>query len=307
MATDPHMQNIEALLSPQPGESSGYITRDDIVAAFREALLAVAEQEVPQEDVVIGALQKTVGKSGLSLLQVVEGLGDVLSQWKTNLDVMGSPVPAALPQVGGDPVPSTIASTVQVLNNLIQSLESLGLVRDVRGAVPPVTPPVAVAITGLVAPTPPAFAFTFAPANATVPVNLKALVADAAVGDVALAAASQVAFTRAQYIALADGSRATWDATNWSVWTPPITGITPPTGVNNFEWTFLPANSAVIADLATLKADATVGDAALSALATIDFTSGQFITLGDGSKAYFGADSTAGPAGGMSWQKGVAP
>ena len=310
MATDQHLKRIEALLSPNQGESSGYITRDDLLAAFREALLATAEQEIPQEDVVIAALQQPSGNGGESLLQVVSSLSDVLARWDANIDVMGGQVPTVLPDVGGEAVPSTVAQTAQVLNNLIAALSAMGLVRDVRTAAPAAGggggTPTTVAITGLSAPTLPAVVFTFAPANATLPNNLAALVADATVGDATLAAATQAPFTRAQYIVLADGSRATFDGTNWSAWTPPITGLQPP-ATGSKQWTFVPVGAVVLVDLPTLKADATVGDAALTAAGNVDFTSGEYLTLGDSSTAYFGADATAGPGGGYSWQVGVAP
>lgn len=314
MAIDKHLKRIEALLNPDQGETSGYITADDILNAFREALLAVDENHTPGEDVVIGTLQQKAGVGGESLLDVLDAMRDVFARWDASIDTLGggAKVKGDLPVVGGEAVPSTVAQTAQVLNNLIQALESMGLIRDVRGSGVVVTPPALVPIVGITAPTAPSKVWVFDPANATLPDSVVDLAADGAVGDAALSGASQAAFGTDEYLVLNQGQRVTWDGTNWGLWTPPLTGIVPPTGQNNFQWMFTPAGAVPPQTLADLKADVVVGDAALQALGNIDFTSGQFIALGDNSEAYFGAlpgqpAAGTGAAGSFEWQAGKTP
>jgi hypothetical protein len=70
----------------------------------------------------------------------------------------------------------------------------------------------------------------------------------------------------------------------WYLGGPPLTGITAPIGVGNLEWTMVPAGAAPPADLAALRAHPVIGNAG-TAKPGADFTTGQFVTLGDGSKA----------------------
>lgn len=66
---------------------------------------------------------------------------------------------------------------------------------------------------------------------------------------------------------------------------PAITGLTAPAGGAK-EWHVAPAGAALPADLAALKAHAVIGDTG-TAKPGAAFGAGEFITLGDGSKANF--------------------
>lgn len=64
-----------------------------------------------------------------------------------------------------------------------------------------------------------------------------------------------------------------------------ITGVTAPTGGAKV-WTFTPANATLPASLALLQGHTVVGNSGTSKPSR-DFTAGEYILLGDGSKAHF--------------------
>jgi len=72
---------------------------------------------------------------------------------------------------------------------------------------------------------------------------------------------------------------------------PASTGFTAPTSSAK-EWMVAPAGATVPASLAALKADAVLGDAG-TGKPSRDFTTGEFFTVGDGSKAHFKSSAWA--------------
>lgn len=72
---------------------------------------------------------------------------------------------------------------------------------------------------------------------------------------------------------------------------PAITGVTAPTGGAK-EWHVAPAGAGLPADLAALKAHAVIGDSG-TAKPSAAFGAGEFLTLGDGSKANFSGTAWA--------------
>lgn len=94
---------------------------------------------------------------------------------------------------------------------------------------PSIFPPVVVAITGVTAGSPGAFA----PGNATLPANLTALRADAVVGNAGTNKPG-ARWTAGQYVVLANASHAYWDGTGWQNGNvpaaPTLTTVAPNTG-----------------------------------------------------------------------------
>lgn len=157
------------------------------------------------------------------------------------------------------------------------------------GCVPLVQPP-PIAITGVTAGTP----GEFAPGNATLPVNLAALKADAVVGDSGTSKPT-TAWTVGQYVVLGDSSQASWNGTAWVAGA--VAAVVAITGVTaGSPGSFQPANATVPATLAALKADGVVGDAG-TAKPTTAWTTGQHVVLGDATQASWNATAwIAGPA-----------
>lgn len=94
-------------------------------------------------------------------------------------------------------------------------------------------------------------------------------------------------WTPGQYVPLGNGSSAYWDGANWK----PGKAPTPATGATaGAPGTFTPSGSAPPKDLA--------GAASITASPTTKWTTGQYVTLGDGSDAYWDGDS---------WEVGKAP
>jgi hypothetical protein len=315
VATDAALAKIQNHLAAQPGESTGYISPQDIINAFQAALVAVDEVEShlpPQTAAVVTELTRPLKPTNDSSLAVLSDMMGIFKRWQANVDSnpnVDKGGKGTFSPVGGDAVPTTVAQTVVVLNNLIAALEETGIIRDIRGGTNPVVPPQP-APTGMSAPTSPAVVWTFTPVGASLPANLTALKGAANVGDAALNAAGQVEFPPAQYIVLDDGSRARWTVPSagngvWVQWTPVITSLLPPTGLGAVQWFFGPAGAVPVADLTALKAAPVVGDAALQGVNFAPFTTGQFIVLGDASKAHYGVQ--AGAPGIYQWGPGAAP
>ena len=315
MAVDYYLKKVEALLTPGPGEPpTGFITADDLQRAFGVVLLAIDETYVLREEQeVVNTLLHASGKAQVPAYLAVDAVRNLLYKWvatiETTTDAAGATAQAGLlGTVYGDAVPSTNAKTAELLNSLIAALAGVGLVRDGRAGVVAQTPPV-VAPTGLAAPVAPSVAWIFAPENATLPADLAALVDAPAVGSADLGTANQAAFPANQYIVLADGSRATWNGTDWGLWLEAITGLASPRPGTD-EWTFVPSHAPAPFNFAALAAHPVVGDEALNLLVgtpdEISFVTDEFITLRDATTAYFTATHsiTSLPS---SWQPGIAP
>jgi hypothetical protein len=326
---DAHLKKIEGLLSPDAGQGVGYITADDLKKAFEIVMLAVAEGTLLGEKEVVSALQTKVGPNQEPVSAVVSRLGHLLARWDATADtnpeaslhkdgdhVKGEKYTGLLGEVHGKAVPTTVADTVHLLNSLIAALAENGLVRDARQGVQPSQAVLPTNASGL-SQGANSVVWTFIPQGCTIPADLTELKGAANVGDAALQTAAQAAFATAdEYIVLGDGSRASWDGAAWVVWVPPVANLVSPAPGSN-EWTFSPAGSvANMVDFATLEGDTLFGNPALQGKYNtpdaIDFGHGEFVTLADGSKAYFGVDAAlaigATPAAGnYIWQQGVAP
>jgi hypothetical protein len=134
---------------------------------------------------------------------------------------------------------------------------------------------------------------SFQPANGAVPVNLAALKTDAVVGDSGSNKPS-TAWVSGQYVNLADSSKASWNGTVWvsGPSTAPLTGVSAGT-----PGSFAPMGSAPPATLAALKSNTVVGDSGTSKPGAA-WTTGQYVNLGDASKAHWN---------GTAWATGTKP
>ena len=138
------------------------------------------------------------------------------------------------------------------------------------------TLPGLVVVTGVTAGSP----GTWAPANASPPLNLATLQAKGALGQTG-------AWTAGQYVILYDGSNAYWNGTAWVAGVVP----SPPTGaLAGAPGSFTPAGCAIPATLAALQALGALGQ-------TAAWTAGQYVVLGNASNAYWN---------GTAWTAGIA-
>ena len=136
-----------------------------------------------------------------------------------------------------------------------------------------------VAITAIVAGDP----ATYIPSNATKPESLAALRALSALGNT-------TAWTAGQYVVLGDTSEAYWDGTTWQEGRAPSGAIAATGATAGSPGSFTPSGAVAPANLAALSG--------VTANPTTAWTTGQYVLLGDSTKAYW--DGTA-------WQAGQAP
>lgn len=147
------------------------------------------------------------------------------------------------------------------------------------GTSSPHTPPTGADPTGASAGAP----GSFTPPGSTVPADLTAL---QALGDLG----QTTAWAGNEYVVLGDGSSATWDGSDWAVWTAP-TNVYPDTVVAGSPGTF--SNAAfptatvdIPDDLATLQGLGDLGQ-------TTAWTTGQYVDLGDASTAHWDGSAWA--------------
>ena len=181
---DLHMKKIAGELSRGSDENAtGYITPEDLIAAFNEVILAVDEVEthLSANVVDVSMLDARTSAKPASLLDTLYNYRHVLGLLETMARINGLPQPVkgalSVPTVTGEPNPSTVAQVATVLNSLIESLAATGLVVDLRA-------PLA---TGIVGPTDASNPFydstnnpnnkqwAFTPDTSAIPANLGAL------------------------------------------------------------------------------------------------------------------------------------
>jgi hypothetical protein len=124
---------------------------------------------------------------------------------------------------------------------------------------------------------------TLTPSNATRPASLTNLTAKGALGNV-------TAWTTGQYVVLADGTEAYWDGNSWESGRKPATAITPTSAAAGAPGIYGPTGAANAANLAGLST--------VTAVPTSVWTTGQYVNLADGAKAYWN---------GSAWATGTAP
>lgn len=136
-----------------------------------------------------------------------------------------------------------------------------------------------VPVTGITAGIP----ATLTPSDATRPANLTALTARGALGNT-------TAWTTGQYVVLADATEAYWDGNSWESGRKPATVITATSAAAGKPGIFGPAGAANPTNLA--------GMSGITAIPTSVWTTGQYVNVADGSKAYWN---------GTAWAVGTAP
>jgi hypothetical protein len=113
---------------------------------------------------------------------------------------------------------------------------------------------------------------TYTPTNATRPYTLGALAALGAKGNTTL-------WTVGQYVVLGDGSEAYWDSNSWELGRAP-SGVTAATSATaGIPGHYNPTGAANAATLAALST--------VTAVPTTAWTTGQYINVGDGTKAHW--------------------
>lgn len=119
---------------------------------------------------------------------------------------------------------------------------------------------------------------TLTPSNATRPANLSALTLLGALGNT-------TAWSSGQYVLLGDGSEAYWDGNSWEVGRKPATVITATGAVAGTPGHYTPTGAANPANLAALST--------VTANPTTAWTSGQYVNVADGTKAYWNGTAWA--------------
>jgi hypothetical protein len=299
-----HLKKItDTYLGPKQGESSGYITRQDLVDSFTEVFEALKPLHV-----LTDTSQATGGQSLLTVL-------------------MGMKFPAVLPSNANER-PSKVNEAVQLLNTLIDALSEAGLVDDKRGqTAPPATPPASTGgtpVIGLVKPAAGSKVWTFNPSGPGVgPKDFDDLLNDPTVGESALAKAAQASFGTNEYLVLPrSGQAVKWDGNNnW--WLPFIDHVVPPApGEVEWKWGALGWDTDVLNTLLStanapnhisfsdkvtrgIDTHVEVGDGK-PAMSKVDFPTGEYILLGPDptannarAKATYAADSKG---TGFKWQ-----
>jgi len=113
---------------------------------------------------------------------------------------------------------------------------------------------------------------TYSPVDATRPADLGALTDLGALGNT-------TAWATGQYVVLADSSEAYWDSNSWEYGRKPGTTITATSAVAGDPGHYLPSGAANPANLAGLSS--------VTASPTTAWTAGQFVNVGDGTKAHY--------------------
>ena len=297
MAKDPLLEKIERQFEPESGEgTTGFISAQDLKDAFEITFTALDEVElVARGDTFNWAmLNASTGGKGASLLETLFNNRNVLALLEAMARANGIPNPKKgvaldVPMVTGDPNPTTVAQVGAVLNSLIEALAAAGLVVDQRA-------PVATDIVGPTDASNPFYDATnnpnnkqwaFTPAGSAAPANLTDL------QNAGITPVPGTAWVDGQdFVDTADGARQSWDGTAWVAWTPVLTHLIEPTGLNALEWGFGPVGQGlappqVLANLQGLGAGVGTAPVDQDGNTVGAFTAGQFVTLGDNTHAFW--------------------